>query len=140
MEQREQQETNNGDNVIKKLFQTSSSSRNSNNNRPATSSLDSPDLFSTLLKYPPTQPQIVLSNNSNHSKTMDAVSISLARQSLEERSGYYRSPNRKPVPYYKHQHYHSAVFTSAVTGGSSNDEDEDTKMMKSWSDSSYKVW
>lgn len=101
---------------------------------PMTSSLDSHDIFSSLLEYPPTilppKPTTTISNEN------DPISLSLARQNMEERAGYYKSPSRKPVPYYSHR----STFTSASVSHHLAAEDEDLKMMQRWSASSYHVW
>lgn len=160
----------------KRVFSFSSSSNNDkekdqhNSNIPVTSSLDNHDVFSTLLEYPPTQPPTSLQNNrqldlpinnytsSSYSvyedrrknlksmKLSDPISASLVRQSIEERSGYYKSPTRTPVPYYQHQNKHSSSIASStsnnlvVTITEDEDDDEDKKAMQRWSTTSYHVW
>ncbi|KAG1216866.1 hypothetical protein G6F35_009687 [Rhizopus arrhizus] len=99
-----------------------------------TSSLDSHDIFSSLLEYPPTilppKPTTTIPNEN------DPISLSLARQNMEERAGYYKSPSRKPVPYYSHR----STFTPTSTSHHLTTEDEDLKVMQRWSASSYHVW
>ncbi|KAI7904546.1 uncharacterized protein BX663DRAFT_502754 [Cokeromyces recurvatus] len=156
-QQEEELLSNNKNNIIKKLLFPQTT-----HNHPVTSSLDSPEIFSTILKYPPsgtivTAPPLSLSlpptsslckNKTSLRDTtfIDPISISIARQSMEERMGYYKSPNRKPIPYYEH-YRHSAIFSSSTVNNNNNntfmqenDDDEDIKVMKSWPDTSYKVW
>ncbi|KAI9360290.1 hypothetical protein BD770DRAFT_385242 [Pilaira anomala] len=110
-----------------------------------TSSLDTHDVFFTILEYPPTKPPTCIPNNRlldvpmsedklHHHHHHDPISVSLARQSIEERSGYYKSPTRTPVPYYNQKQ-------SSITSGSTHlimmDEHE---AMQRWSTSSYHVW
>ncbi|KAG2232128.1 hypothetical protein BDF21DRAFT_416662 [Thamnidium elegans] len=144
----------------KRVFSLSSTTNNGEKKDiPVTSSLDTHDVFFTILEYPPTKPPTCIPNNrllevpTSHNNTTcssfsvyedrkllissnDPISVSLARQSIEERSGYYKSPTRTPVPYY-HQ--------SSLTSANSNliiidDNDEDEKAMQRWSTSSYHVW
>lgn len=130
---------------------------------PVSSSLDNQDVFSTLLEYPPTaKPPTSLQNNrfldlpttnttcSSYSvyedrkkllNASDPISASLARQSIEERAGYYRSPTRTPVPYYQHSLNAptSSKGNNLVAPSTNEYEDEDKKAMQRWS-ASYHVW
>lgn len=71
----------------------------------------------------------------------DPISASLARQSIEERAGYYRSPTRTPVPYYQHSLNAptSSKGNNLVAPSTNEYEDEDKKAMQRWS-ASYHVW
>jgi hypothetical protein len=124
--------------------------RKTPNSNPVSSSLDNSDMFFTILEFPPTQPQATLQSNSNiNSKKMistestngpvDLVSASLVRQSLEERSGYYKNPSRVPVPYYKHNPSINNTSKDCIMT-STTEEDEDTQEIQRWSNSSYQVW
>lgn len=97
------------------------------NDSPISSSLEgNPDLL--FITVPP--PPMIKHNNHKATiseevvnQTIDPVSASLVRQSLEERAGYYRDPSRKkPIPYYHQQQQQPA-----------NQPEEDR-----WS--SYQVW
>lgn len=132
---------------------------------PVSSSLDNQDVFSTLLAYPPTtaKPPTSLQNNrflevpttnttcSSYSvyedrrkllNASDPISASLARQSIEERAGYYRSPTRTPIPYYQHSLNApaSSKGNNLVAPSTNEYEDEDKKAMQRWSATSYHVW
>lgn len=119
---------------------------------PITSSLDTHDLFYTILEYPPTKPPACLvknnrlldvpSNNCSfvYEERNDPISVSLARQSIEERSGYYKSPTRTPVPYYHYQKQSSLNSSTSNHLIMIDDLDEDEKAMQRWSASSYHVW
>lgn len=127
---------------------SSLSSQEENNIPVQTSSLDNNnDLFNTILEYPaPTKPaslpaqwqQLLLQVPTTLKKQGDPISASLARQSIEERSGYYKSPTRTPIPYYQHQSCSSAASlkTHKKTLG---EDDENEKAMQRWS-ASYQVW
>lgn len=115
---------------------------------PITSSLDTHDIFFTILEYPPTKPPTCLvldkpsSNNCSfvYEERNDPISASLARQSIEERSGYYKSPTRTPVPYYHYQKQSSVNSSKSNHLIMIDDLDEDEKAMQRWSASSYHVW
>lgn len=149
----------------KRVFSFSSASNGEKRAKdvPVSSSLDNHDVFSTLLEYPPTKPPTSLQNNrfldvpttnttcSSYSvyedrkkllNASDPISASLARQSIEERSGYYKSPTRTPVPYYQQSSIASSCSKSnnLVAPSTKEDEDEDKKAMQRWSASSYHVW
>ena len=134
----------------KRVFSFSS---HSEKDVPVTSSLDDHHVYGTILDYPPTKPPLSLQNHhalkvpvSAHTTcssysvyeerkkllnaATDPISASLVRQSIEERSGYYKSPFRTPVPYYHHTQSSLAIPT----------QDEDEKAMQKWSDTSYHVW
>ncbi|KAG2210519.1 hypothetical protein INT47_002461 [Mucor saturninus] len=118
------------------------------NDVPITSSLDTHDIFFTILEYPPTKPPTCLvsdipsSNNCSfiYEERNDPISASLARQSIEERSGYYKSPTRTPVPYYHYQKQSSVNSSKTNHLIMIDDLDEDEKAMQRWSASSYHVW
>lgn len=119
---------------------------------PITSSLDTHDIFFTILEYPPTKPPACLTNNNRllevssnncsfiYEERNDPISASLARQSIEERSGYYKSPTRTPVPYYHYQKQSSINSSNSNHLIMIDDLDEDEKAMQRWSASSYHVW
>ncbi|KAG1265137.1 hypothetical protein G6F68_003820 [Rhizopus microsporus] len=106
---------------------------------PITSSLDSHDIFSSLLEYPPSVIPPSSNNNSIHNVENDPISLSLARQSMEERAGYYRNPSRNPVPYYNHSSHSSSSSNNCLVIRE-EEEDEDLKVIQRWSQSSYHVW
>lgn len=70
---------------------------------PNVSSLDTQDdIFTTLQQ----QEEAIIATEGSHRDpyfNVDPVSASLARQSVEERAGYYKSPSRTSVPYYKYK-------------------------------------
>lgn len=113
--------------------------RHPSSSAPITSSLDSHDIFSSLLEYPPSVIPPTSNNNSIHNIENDPISLSLARQSMEERAGYYRNPSRNPVPYYNHSTHSSSSSNNRLVIRE-EEEDEDLKVIQRWSQSSYHVW
>jgi hypothetical protein len=147
-------ERNNGTSksIMKQVF---SINKQHQSDIPVTSSLDNSDVFYTILEYPPTvqttvtnslkynnhynSSKLLYSSSSYPEKKIDPISMSLARQSLEERAGYYKSPTRTPVPYYSSSST-SEPLASKNTFKSTDDQDDDMKTMQRWSTCSYQVW
>lgn len=146
-----EQNDNPSKNMMKQVF----SCKQHQGDIPVTSSLDNSDVFYTILEYPPTvQMSTITTTSVQHNqnsrlylsssypeKKIDPISMSLARQSLEERSGYYKSPTRTPVPYYSSSSTSEPLATKNTFKATENDDqDDDMKVMQRWSTCSYQVW
>jgi hypothetical protein len=146
-------ERNNNTSIMKQVFSTN---KHHQSDIPVTSSLDNSDVFYTILEYPPTvqmstttstslkcnnNSRLLYSSSSYPEKKIDPISMSLARQSLEERAGYYRSPTRTPVPYYSSSSTSEPLTAKNTFKATENDDqDDDMKTMQRWSTCSYQVW
>ncbi|CAO3700327.1 unnamed protein product [Rhizopus stolonifer] len=116
----------------KKLLQLFKPSPTLTTAPPKISSLDSNDIFSSLLEYPPS----IIPPKSTGPSENDPISLSLARQKKDQRAGYYKSPSRTFVPYYCNQ----STTLTCPNNITRDDDDDDTKAMQRWSASSYHVW
>ncbi|KAI8988680.1 hypothetical protein BDB01DRAFT_782749 [Pilobolus umbonatus] len=140
---------NNNNNTSRNIFRNPFHRTPASTMAPVTSSLDSHEIFFSILEYPPTKPPISKYDNrlnehgysihgiSPPTKSLDPISASLVRQSIEGRAGYYKSPTRTPIPYYNHS---AASSSSTQQDPHVELADEEKQMMQRWSSSSYHVW
>ncbi|KAI8885748.1 hypothetical protein K501DRAFT_158565, partial [Backusella circina FSU 941] len=61
---------------------------------PIVSSLDTNEIFFSILEHPPRPPPMTVRNNFDHlSPVIDPISASLARQREDRRMSYYITPS-----------------------------------------------